>query len=215
MHILTQRRPRGARRISRHIVPLLAAFALPACLQPDSGEPLETGAPDHPIARPPALSVEHPAPRANLALAPTPLDPWVVAHSLDEFHAIWTARFEHASADHPAEQHLLPYADALEHHGAAWGIAPRDGIWMYVPARQAAYSVPDGAHTRLDPAKARDGLAPDPDYDATTVRVAYQGATLRLRGPLVAASTCAKCHDFKPGALVGELVYEFTEIADD
>lgn len=224
MHILTQRRPSRARRISRRIVPLLAALALPACLQPDPAEPPDTSAPDQPIARAPAHSAEHAPPRANprplpesgpAQPAPAPLDPWVFAQGIEEFHAIWRARFEHGTADNPTSELLLPYADALEHHGAAWGFAPRDGLWIYVPARQAAYPVPDGAHTRLDAAKARDDLAPDSSSDPTVVRVDFHGATLRLRGPLLAAPPCAKCHDFKPGALVGELVYEFTEIADD
>lgn len=173
---------------------------LPACR-----EAVAPTAPDAGAARAKQDQAPEPAPAAD----------WVYATSLDEFHAIWTARLAASARADLDPAALLPYVDAVERDGASWGVKPEDIAFVFMDSTGHAHRVAGAAHPAADRSGWERESAMAPLDPASPLRREDLASGFRMTGAVFRGGDCAVCHDGPDDQLLGALVYEFREIPDD
>jgi hypothetical protein len=148
---------------------------------------------------------------------------WTLEPTLEAFHATWTAFAAQSASGTPSEDGLVPYADAVAHLGASWGLATDTPVLLLFDPSGQAYRYPEGRHGPAPLKEPRHAI----ELEALTAlglaelqagaaqHLSYDGHTLRMSAALRAEGACAACHDQDQGALLGAYLYTFTEIADD
>lgn len=152
---------------------------------------------------------------ANHERAPEPPLPpdRVYATSLDEFHAVWTARLAASARADLDPAALLPYVDAVERDGASWGAKPEDISFVFMDSTGHAHRVAGATHPAAD---RRGWEVTSATFDtAVPLRREDLASGFRLTGLIFRGGACAACHDGPDDRLLGALVYEFREIPDD
>lgn len=151
-----------------------------------------------------------------------PLNDWTYADNLEEFHAVWLARFSLSATPKLDPNTIWPYADSVELNGASWGMAEETTTLIYLDKDGHAYQRSGAAHPTAEGSTATslgpEALAATGWFIAQTspnVQRFDERPGFRLAGPVRATESCMGCHAYGPEQVVALMVYDFQEIPDD
>lgn len=151
-----------------------------------------------------------------------PMAAWTVVHGLPELHATWMAFGALTARGKPAPNALVPFANAVTHHGVSWALSAPAPALILLDTEGHAYRYPSGQHgvapatEEREPVEisALEALGWSRLSAGENHHVRYAGSALHLLGALRATGDCGACHG-DDNKLLGAYHYVLNEIADD